>query len=165
MNLVFRTRLFSSELLNKEERGYIGKGAAIGAGLGAGAGAGLGYVGGRLAGKIFTPNKEVFIEKYQKQNPKSTKKEAEEVYQKRRAKFNKIGTVVGGAAGALSGALHGSFIGGAGAMMKSAKRQHDDFVKDSKRRSEEFFNKHSNKHSYGGGFSSRPTSSLTSYPF
>lgn len=74
-------------------------------------GAGVGYLGGKLAGKLATPKKEIFIEKYLQSNPKATKSEAEIAYKQRLAKFNKVGAITGGVLGAGVGAFAGNRIG------------------------------------------------------
>lgn len=113
MGLIFKTRLFAEEYTKGEKRNIAlsTAGGAIGNGL---VGAGMGYLGGRLVGKLATPNKETFVERYLHSHPNATKFEAEEAYRKRRGKFNKAGAIAGGALGALNGAVAGNLVGKAG---------------------------------------------------
>lgn len=109
MGLIFKTRSFADYTGGEKKsiRGRIIK-EAVGHGL---LGAGVGFLGGKLAGKLATPKKEIFIEKYLQSNPKATKSEAEEVYKQRLAKFNKVGAITGGVLGAGVGAFAGNHIG------------------------------------------------------
>lgn len=105
MGIIFKTRLFA-DYTNAEEKYIRGSIAREAAGHGL-VGAGVGYLGGKLA----TPKKEIFIEKYLQSNPKATKSEAEIVYKQRLAKFNKVGAITGGVLGAGVGAFAGNRIG------------------------------------------------------
>ena len=110
MGLVFRTRLFADSY-TKDEKNLIRK-TTLGGAIGHGAvGAGAGYLGGRLVGKLATPNKEAFIEKYLKSHPDANKIEAEAAYKARRGKFNKYGALAGGVLGTVGGAFGGNSIG------------------------------------------------------
>ena len=110
MGEVFRTRLFADSYTNAEKKYIRGSIAREAAGHGL-VGAGVGYLGGKLAGKLATPKKEIFIEKYLQSNPKATKSEAEIAYKQRLAKFNKVGAITGGVLGAGVGAFAGNRIG------------------------------------------------------
>lgn len=105
MGLIFKTRLFA-DYTNAEKKYIRGSIAREAAGHGL-VGAGVGYLGGKLA----TPKKEIFIEKYLQSNPKATKSEAEIAYKQRLAKFNKVGAITGGVLGAGVGAFAGNRIG------------------------------------------------------
>lgn len=113
MGLVFKTRLFAEGYTRGEKTNIAlsTAGGAIGNGL---MGAGMGYLGGRLVGKLATPDKETFVERYLHSHPNATKFEAEEAYRKRRGKFKKYGAIAGGALGAINGAVAGNLVGKAG---------------------------------------------------
>lgn len=101
MGIIIANRYFSEE--SGRDKAHV-RGEVIRGGIGGALGGSLlGYAGGRIAGKFAIPDKDIFIEKYLRDHPKSTRIDAIESYNKKRSAYSRNGALIGAAGGALIG--------------------------------------------------------------